>query len=162
MAQQITALGIHITRPLRLIDASLKNINRRLSLVEDQLDVSAAARSELIAASLIYLLQKESKKSFQALSRGIWRCPLRRSLRAFRYWTLQTQGVDIYGVTPSGEAAAAVDIQQAELIEHLDHLDNNALAGFILCGITDRGSLNEQLRALRLLLLRSRQEHEQQ
>ena len=49
ITQQITALGIHITRPLRLLDASLKSVNRRLAALEDRFDVDAAARSELIA-----------------------------------------------------------------------------------------------------------------
>ena len=157
ITQQITALGIHITRPLRLIDASLKNINRRLSLVEDQLDVGAAARSELIAGVSHIAASEGIKEILLEHFRGVPGRVLfgdlfEPSLLDF----LRNQGVDIYGVTPNDEAAAAVDIQQAELIEHLDHLDRNALDGFVLCGITDRSSLNEQLRALRLLLLRSR------
>ena len=156
MAQQITALGIHVTRPLRLIDASLKNINRRLSLVEDQLDVGAAMRSELIASisqiSASGGIDEILLQHFRGASgRIVFGDLFEPSLLSF----LRDQGVDIYGVTPRSEIAEAIDIQQAELIEHLDHLESNALAGFVLCGITDRSSLNEQLRVFKLLLLRS-------
>ena len=38
----------------------------------------------------------------------------------------------------------------------MEHLEDKSLGGFVLCGLTGRASLNEQLRALRLLLLRSK------
>ncbi|MEC7915301.1 MAG: hypothetical protein VX963_03380 [Actinomycetota bacterium] len=62
MAQQVTALGIHVTRPLRLLDAMLKNIDRRVSAIEDQLDVGAAARSELIAGIANTCVPEEFKE----------------------------------------------------------------------------------------------------
>ena len=156
MAQQITALGIHITRPLRLIDASLKNINRRLSLVEDQLDVGATARSELIASITQLSASEGIKEALSEHFRGASGRVLFGDLfEPALIQFLRDQGVDSYGVSPTGRAVEAIDIQQSELIEHLDHLETDTLGGFILCGITDRSSLNEQLRALRLLLLRS-------
>ena len=53
VTQQITALGIHITRPLRLLDASLKSVNKRLAALEDRLDVDVSTRSELLSGIAI-------------------------------------------------------------------------------------------------------------
>ena len=71
--------------------------------------------------------------------------------------TLRSQGLDVYGVAAADTPVQdMVDIRQQDLFDHLGDLQDQSLAGFVLCGIPDRGSINEQLRALRLLLLRSK------
>ena len=157
MAQQVTALGIHVTRPLRLLDAMLKNIDRRVSAIEDQLDVGAAARSELIAGIANTCVPEEFKEILlehltDAPGRVVFGDLFQPQLLRF----LSRQSVDIYGVSPTGDTIEAVDVRQEQLLDHLSHLESDVLGGFVLCGVTDRGSLNEQLRVLRLLLLRSK------
>ena len=157
MAQQITALGIHVTRPLRLLDAITKNIDRRLSALEDQFDVGVAARSELIAGITNTFVPEEFKGILSehltgAPGRVVFGDLFQPEFLKF----LSQHGVDIYGVSPTGDDVEAVDVRQEELLDHLNHLESDTLGGFVLCGVSDRGSLNEQLRVLRLLLLRSK------
>ncbi len=157
MAQQITALGIHITRPLRLLDASVKNVDRRLSALEDRLDVGATARAELIAGISTFPISADFREALashlaNASGRVLFGDQVDPDLLQF----LRTSGVDTYGVTSSNERSDLVDVRQEPLIEHLERLEDKSLGGFVLCGLTGRASLNEQLRALRLLLLRSK------
>ena len=157
MAQQITALGIHITRPLRLLDASVKNVDRRLSALEDRFDVGATARAELIAGISTFPISADFREALashlaNASGRVLFGDQVDPDLLQF----LRTSGVDTYGVTSSNERSDLVDVRQETLIEHLERLEDKSLGGFILCGLTGRASLNEQLRALRLLLLRSK------
>ena len=157
MAQQITALGIHITRPLRLLDASVKNVDRRLSALEDRFDVGATARAELIAGISTFPISADFREALashlaNASGRVLFGDQGDPDLLQF----LRTSGVDTYGVTSSNERSDLVDVRQEPLIEHLERLEDKSLGGFVLCGLTGRASLNEQLRALRLLLLRSK------
>ena len=157
MAQQITALGIHITRPLRLLDASVKNVDRRLSALEDRFDVGATARAELIAGISTFPISADFREALashlaNASGRVLFGDQVDPDLLQF----LRTSGVDTYGVTSSNERSDLVDVRQETLIEHLERLEDKSLGGFVLCGLTGRASLNEQLRALRLLLLRSK------
>ena len=157
MAQQITALGIHITRPLRLLDASVKNVDRRLSALEDRFDVGATARAELIAGISTFPISADFREALashlaNASGRVLFADQVDPDLLQF----LRTGGVDTYGVTSSNERSDLVDVRQEPLIEHLERLEDKSLGGFVLCGLTGRASLNEQLRALRLLLLRSK------
>lgn len=157
MAQQITALGIHITRPLRLLDASVKNVDRRLSALEDRFDVGATARAELIAGISTFPISADFREALashlaNASGRVLFADQVDPDLLQF----LRTSGVDTYGVTSSNERSDLVDVRQEPLIEHLERLEDKSLGGFVLCGLTGRASLNEQLRALRLLLLRSK------
>ena len=157
MAQQITALGIHITRPLRLLDASVKNVDRRLSALEDRFDVGATARAELIAGISTFPMSADFREALashlaNASGRVLFGDQVEPDLLQF----LRTSGVDTYGVTSSNERSDLVDVRQETLIEHLERLEDKSLGGFVLCGLTGRASLNEQLRALRLLLLRSK------
>jgi hypothetical protein len=157
MAQQITALGIHITRPLRLLDASVKNVDRRLSALEDRFDVGATARAELIAGISTFPISADFREALashlaNASGRVLFGDQVDPDLLQF----LRTSGVDTYGVTSSNERSDLVDVRQEPLIEHLERLEDKSLGGFVLCGLTGRASLNEQLRALRLLLLRSK------
>ncbi len=157
MAQQITALGIHITRPLRLLDASVKNVDRRLSALEDRFDVGATARAELIAGISTFPISADFRQALashlaDASGRVLFGDQVDPDLLQF----LRTSGVDTYGVTSSNERSDLVDVRQETLIEHLERLEDKSLGGFVLCGLTGRASLNEQLRALRLLLLRSK------
>ena len=157
MAQQITALGIHITRPLRLLDASVKNVDRRLSALEDRFDVGATARAELIAGISTFPISADFREALashlaNASGRVLFGDQVDPDLLQF----LRTSGVDTYGVTSSNERSDLIDVRQETLIEHLERLEDKSLGGFVLCGLTGRASLNEQLRALRLLLLRSK------
>ena len=157
IAQQITALGIHITRPLRLLDASVKNVDRRLSTLEDRFDVGATARAELIAGISTFPISADFREILAshlatASGRVLFGDQVDPDLLQF----LRASGVDTYGVTSSSERSDLVDVRQETLLEHLEHLEDKSLGGFVLCGLTDRASLNEQLRALRLLLLRSK------
>ncbi|MEE3256979.1 MAG: hypothetical protein VX222_06800, partial [Actinomycetota bacterium] len=157
VAQQITALGIHVTRPLRLLDASLKSVERRLSALEDRLDVGAAARAELIAAVAAFPIAADFREvlcSHMVGSPG--RVLLGDHVDAELLEFLRSGGIDVYGVTSSTQEHQVADVRHDGLIEHLGHLEDKSLGGFILCGLPDRASLNEQLRALRLLLLRSK------
>ncbi|HAX05806.1 MAG TPA: hypothetical protein DCX77_09025 [Acidimicrobiaceae bacterium] len=158
VTQQITALGIHITRPLRLLDANLKGVNRRLAALEDRLDVGTTARSELLAGITIsspfddfngVLNQHFNQVSGRVLIGDLPSVELLSALR--------NEGIDAYGVTSSDTPMQdTVDVRHERLFDHLGDLQNESLGGFILCGITDHGSVNEQLRALRLMLLRSK------
>ena len=157
IAQQITALGIHITRPLRLLDASVKNVDRRLSALEDRFDVGATARAELIAGISTFPISSDfgevlASHLATAPGRVLFGDQVDPDLLQF----LRASGVDTYGVTSSSERSDLVDVRQETLTEHLEHLEDKSLGGFVLCGLTGRASLNEQLRALRLLLLRSK------
>ena len=158
VTQQITALGIHITRPLRLLDASLKSVHRRLAALEDRFDVDAAARSELAAGISTFSSPEEfgeilsehfSKVSGRVLIGDLHEVQLLRTLR--------DAGVNIYGVASTDALVEeVVDVRQENLFDHLGDLQNESLDGFVLSGIPDRGSVNEQLRAFRLLLLKSK------
>ena len=158
ITQQITALGIHITRPLRLLDASLKSVNRRLAALEDRLDVGTVARSELIAG----ITDVASAEQFgdilgEHLKSRSGRVLIGDLPDVRLLGTLRSQGLDVYGVAAADTPVQdMVDIRQQDLFDHLGDLQDRSLAGFVLCGIPDRGSMNEQLRALRLLLLRSK------
>jgi hypothetical protein len=159
IAQQITALGIHITRPLRLLDASVKNVDRRLSALEDRLDVGATARAELIAGISTFPISADFREVLAShLATAPGRVLFGDQIDPDLFQFLRTSGVDTYGVTSSIERSDLVDVRQETLIEHLGHLEDQSLGGFVLCGLTGRASLNEQLRALRLLLLRSKPE----
>ena len=157
VAQQITALGIHVTRPLRLLDASLKSVDRRLSALEDRLDVGTTARAELIAGIAAFPIAVDFG---EVLSKHLAGAPGRVLLGDHVddefLQLLRSRGIDVYGVTSSIQENHISDVRHEGLIEHLGHLEDKSLGGFILCGLTDRASLNEQLRALRLLLLRSK------
>ena len=157
MAQQITALGIHITRPLRLLDASVKNVDRRLSALEDRFDVGATARAELIAGISTFPISADFREALAShLANTSGRVLFADQVDPDLLQFLRTSGVDTYGVTSSNERSDLVDVRQEPLIEHLERLEDKSLGGFVLCGLTGRASLNEQLRALRLLLLRSK------
>ena len=157
IAQQITALGIHVTRPLRLLDASLKSVDRRLAALEDRLDVGSTARAELIAGIGPFPIASDFG---EVLSNHLVDAPGRVLLGDHAdgelLQFLRSGGIDVYGVASSSQDHQVPDVRHEGLIEHLGHLEDNSLGGFILCGLTDRASLNEQLRALRLLLLRSK------
>ena len=158
VTQQITALGIHITRPLRLLDASLKSVNRRLSALEDRLDVDAAARSELLVGiNVSSSFEEFSEVLGQHFNQVSGRVLIGDLPNAQLLKSLRNEGVDAYGVASSdAPIQETVDVRHEHLFDHLGDLGNQSLGGFILCGIPDYGSVNEQLRALRLLLLRSK------
>jgi len=138
------------------LDASLKSVHRRLAALEDRLDVDAAARSELTAGIPTLPSPQEfgeilsnhfDKVSGRVLIGDLHEVQLLRSLR--------DAGIDIYGVTSTDALVPeVVDVRQENLFDHLGDLQNDSLGGFVLSGIPDRGSVNEQLRALRLLLLK--------
>ena len=154
IAQQITALGIHITRPLRLLDASLKSVHRRLSALEDRLDVDAAVRSELVAGLPTFSSYEEFGEILGAHFDKVPGRVLIGDLHEVQLLrTLRNKEVDIYGVASTDTSAIeAVDVRLENLFDHLGDLQNESLGGFVLCGIPDRGSVNEQLRVFRLLL----------
>ena len=154
IAQQITALGIHITRPLRLLDASLKSVHRRLSALEDRLDVDAAVRSELVAGLPTFSSHEEFGEVLGAHFDEVPGRVLIGDLHEVQLLrTLRNKEVDIYGVASTDTSAIeAVDVRHENLFDHLGDLQDESLGGFVLCGIPDRGSVNEQLRVFRLLL----------
>ncbi len=157
VAQQITALGIHVTRPLRLLNASLRSLDRRLCELEDRLDVGATTRSELLAGIATFPIATDFREPLSGHLLGApGRVLLGDHVDADLLQFLRAGGVDVYGVTPSAGEHQIADVRHEGLIEHLGHLEDESLGGFVLCGLTDKASLNEQLRALRLLLLRSK------
>ena len=156
ITQQITALGIHITRPLRLLDASLKGIDRRLAKLEDQLDVGANIRSELLASLPIFSECPEFREPIREHLRDADGRTLLGDLTDLGlYQFLREERLNVYGVSSAGSDTDASDVRSEDLFTHLGHLDSRVLGGFVLCGIAGRYTANEQLRLLQLLLLRS-------
>ncbi len=155
MAQQIAALGIQVTRPLRLLDSTVRQLDSRLAALEDRADVNVAARDELAAS---FGDPELSPPLLAAITDHCRDAPGRILVAEITDTTLVahlgTAGVDAYGVGPSLERHSTLELRDEGLVDHLDVLDNGVLGGAVLIGATDRLNLNEQLRILDRLTTR--------
>ena len=154
ITQQITVLGIHITRPLRLLDASLKQLSRRLTALEDSLDVNTIEREELLAGlSGAKLADDLRAEIVTAMSSVTGRILMTDSVDLDLLRSLQNPGHSAYGVGPTViPVNDDLELRYESAMDHLNVLPDESLAGLILTGMTDRLSLNEQLRTLRKAL----------
>jgi len=154
ITQQITVLGIHITRPLRLLDASLKQLSRRLTALEDSLDVNTIEREELLAGlSGGKLTEDLSAEIVTTMSSVTGRILMTDSVDLDLLRSLQNPGQSAYGVGPAViPGNDDLELRYESATDHLNVLPDQSLAGLILTGMTDRLSLNEQLRTLRKAL----------
>ncbi|MDG2113192.1 MAG: hypothetical protein P8N02_11335, partial [Actinomycetota bacterium] len=149
MAQQIAALGIQVTRPMRLLDATTRQLDARIVALEDLADVNATARDELLAG----LPDPEPDAQLLAevaahLSGAPGRVVVAEITDSGLVAHLVEQGVDAYGVGPGVDRHSTLELRDESLVEHLEVLDDNTLGGIVLVGSPDRLALNEQLRLL--------------
>ncbi len=149
MAQQIAALGIQVTRPLRLLDSTVRQLDARLAALEDRADVNVAMRDELAASVGDPDL---SDAVHAAITDHLRDAPGRTLIgeitRSGPVAHLVDAGIDAYGVGPGLERHSSLELRDESLIEHLDVLDAGVLGGVVLIGATDRFNLNEQLTIL--------------
>jgi hypothetical protein len=149
IAQQVTSLGIHITRPLRLLDAAVKGLDGRVKSLEQAGDVNAGFRQELLAAFEPPELDDQMAEvvtSHLVTADGrvlVGEC-MDNSLLA----TLCETGISAYGVGPAGDNDGTLEVRNDPLEEHLENLNENTLAGAILVGVSDKLALNELLHTL--------------
>lgn len=156
MAQQIAALGIQVTRPMRLLDATTKQLDARIAALEDRADVNTTARDELVAGLTLPDLDDDTVAAIAAHLRDApGRVVVGEITDASLLGRLADAGLDVYGVGPSADPHSTHDLRNESLAEHLGALAQPVLGGVVLVGVPDRLSLNEQLRLLRSALGRS-------
>ncbi|MFT7650210.1 MAG: hypothetical protein ACI8Y4_004979 [Candidatus Poriferisodalaceae bacterium] len=159
MAQQITTLGIQITRPMRLLDNAVKNLDARVAAVEHAVDINVAGRDQLLAG----LLTTPVPDDLTALvARHISGCDGRvmvaEATSPSVVATLDDQTPTtamIYGVGPGADPHPTLEMRDESAIEHLTALPDQSLHGAVVINLTDRLALNEQLRTLGLVAARS-------
>lgn len=152
MAQQIAALGIQVTRPMRLLDAATRQLDARIAALEDLADVNATARDELLAG----LPDAEPGEQLLAevarhMSGAPGRVVVAEVSDSGLVAHLVAQGVDAYGVGPGVDRHSTLELRDESLAEHLEALGDDTLGGVVLIGSPDRLALNEQLRLLGLI-----------
>ena len=147
MAQQIAALGIQITRPMRLLDAATRQLDARVSALEDLADVNARARDELVAALPDEQLDDTITAAIVEHFRGVaGRVLVAEVTNGDLVKRLTDAGVDVYGVGRGVDRSTTLELRDEPLSEHLTLLESETLSGFVLIGAPDRLALNEQLR----------------
>ena len=153
MAQQIAAFGIQVTRPMRLLDANLRQVEERVSALEARSDVNAAIRDELVAAiDLPPVPQEICDELGTHLAGAAGRVAVGELDDPTVLEALTERGVDAYGVGPAVDRHSTLELRDQQLAEHLRGLESGCLGGIALVGVTDRLSLNEQLDLLDLAL----------
>ncbi len=156
MAQQIAALGIQITRPMRLLDATTRQLDARIAALEDLADVNAAARDELLAGVAGPTLPGALRDAVvEHLADAPGRVLVAEVSDGELVQVLDDRGIDAYGVGPGVDRHGTLELRDETLAEHLDVLPDAALGGIVLVGAPDRLALNEQLRLLERLTARS-------
>ncbi|MGY9072945.1 MAG: hypothetical protein ACKVHU_08370 [Acidimicrobiales bacterium] len=157
MAQQITTLGIQITRPIRLIDNAIKGLDARVASLEQTLDINVAARDQLLAALPDSPLPADLLKVVLDHNVGAdGRVMVAEATNHELVGHLDAKGAACYGVGPGIDPHPTLELRDETVIEHLTGLPNESLGGAILTVIPDRLALNEQLRILDLVTARSR------
>lgn len=159
MAQQIAALGIQITRPMRLLDATTRQLEARVATLEDLVDVNVRARDELLAGIELPSLDPSG---LDAVSSHLGDAPGRVLVGEITDPTilseLRDRGVDAYGTGPGASRHNTLELRSDELGEHLSMVGEGELGGVVMLGVTDRLGLNEQLRLLSSAVGRLRDE----
>lgn len=155
MAQQIAALGIQVTRPMRLLDATTRQLDERLAALEHLADVNATVRDELVAGlELSPLGDAAVSAAAEHLTGAPGRVAVGEVTDAGLLGSLTEHGVDAYGVGPGVERHSTHELRDQTFAAHLAGLEPGSLGGAVLVGVPDVGALNEQLHLLQLVLRR--------
>ncbi len=149
MAQQIAALGIQITRPLRLLATTTRQLEQRIVALEDRVDLNVASRDELLAMLPDPLLDPPSYELISRHLAGVaGRILVGEVQGSGLVRHLVDAGLDAYGVGPTTDPHATLELSPEHLDEHLQRLEDGVLGGAVLVGAPDRLALNEQVRMI--------------
>lgn len=138
LARQVTALGIQITRPLRMLNERTEDLDARVAALEAALghqDEATAAHVRELASP------PPSEELTAAVAAAIGGHPGRVAHIGAAHddlvAALVEAGVDAYGVDPHGGGGLDLEIRAEEPLDHLRTLATGALGGIVLTGVTD-------------------------
>lgn len=158
MGQQVTTLALHLTRPLRLIEARLSSLGGRLDALERAQDVGQAGRDDVLARLVAAPWPADLvDAAAQTLADARGRIVHVDATDASLVGDLDSRGLDVGGVTSSPAAGDDGDLVRvvSDPVGHLRDMDEEALGAVVLSGVVDRFSLNDNLDLLDVALSRT-------
>jgi hypothetical protein len=133
LARQVTALGVQVARPLRLLAEKVEGLDGRVARLEAVAPVSPDA-GRLTAA-----LTDDMVAAVQARLAG---APARVVVgdvdASALVERLAASGLDVYGADPSTDVDGDTEVRAAPLIEHLAAVPEDVLGGVVMVGLEGR------------------------
>ncbi len=151
LARQVTALGIQMTRPLRMLNEHLQGLDARVSELEARLGQESPAVSALTASLGQHLPTDELAAHVAGLVSGRpGRVAHLGAADPLLVRRLVDDGVDAYGVDPHGGGGLDLEIRAEQPLAHLRSLGPGVLGGVILSGVTDTAPTHARVELCRL------------
>lgn len=157
IARQVTALGIQITRPLRMLQERNEDLTRRIEAVEELIGQPSSEMMSIIGS---VGLAEPSKQAAIAIAELFGERQGRvahiGASQDLVVRELVASGVDAYGVSPMGGGGLDHEIRAEPPLSHLRDLAPATLAGVVLTGTIDTSPVQTRLEICRLAVDRVR------
>lgn len=152
LARQVTALGVQVARPLRLLAEKVEGLDDRVARLEavaplpaDTGQLTAPLTEDMIAAVQHRLEGAPARIVVGDVGAG----PLVERLAA--------AGLDVYGADPSTDVDGDTELRVAPLIEHLADVADDLLGGVVMIGLEGRLAPEGARRLVQLAVSRVRE-----
>ena len=151
VAQQVTALGIQITRPLRMLHERTEELAQRLSDLEQSIGLASPENMAAIESLARGSLEDEVAEAIvSAIGAFDGRTAVIGETAEPVVRALVTSGHDAYGVSPRGGGGLDLEIRAEDPLGHLRSLATASLAGVVLVADPDTASTQARVEAARL------------
>lgn len=153
VARQVTALGIQITRPLRMLDERTELLSRRISDIENTIQSRSPHLAAMIETLADSTLSKAATDEVVNMFIGFaGRIVHLGASDPDVVTALVNAGIDAYGVTPGGGGNSDVEIRAESVFHHLYELAVASLSGVVVTGVSDTASTSERVELCRLVV----------
>jgi hypothetical protein len=147
----VTALGVQVARPLRLLAEKVEGLDARVARLEsvaplpdDTGRLTAALTEEMIAA----VQHRLEGAPARIVVGDVGVTPLVGQLAA--------AGLDVYGADPAADVDGDTELRVAPLIEHLAEVPEDVLGGVVMVGLEGRLAPEGARRLVQLAMSRVR------
>lgn len=156
LARQVTALGIQMTRPLRMLAERTGQLDERVAALEAAVGQTSIAVTHELAA----LTGGPLGDDVVAATVGLLSGRTGRVLHAGAddpgvVAALVGAGVDAYGVDPHGGGGLELEIRAERPLDHLRSLAPDVLDGVVMTGTIDTAPVNTRVELCRLAVDRT-------
>ena len=153
VARQVTAMGIQITRPLRMLSEMVQELSHRVSELERATGQASPEHMAAIASLHQEALSEEVAEAVAGLfSHGQGRTAVIADAGEAVVLGLIDRGIDAYGVSPQGGGGLTLEIRAEQPLTHLRSLESDVLAGAVLVAMSDASADQSRVELCQLIV----------
>ncbi len=145
IARQVTALGVQITRPLRMLNEELESLTERVGRNERALGRANPALQRVLAGLESPIPADVAPAVIEALGGHQGRVAVAGAGDGEVVMALVAAGIDAYGLD-AARAGDEVELRTVPVLDHLGECASDVLDAVVLGGVTD--TMSNQDRAL--------------